>query len=157
MMTRPGKEASKAFRPRAREIPWIDLGRTRGSKPRMARTIGVPFWINPRDDSVIADNIKTKEVKPSIADRICPFFEAGTPKSIGDFMISLIMTKVGGAGVVLHRRSRKYSSQSCLYPIDIALWLVPICVLEGHWLATMQSLLHTTSLSIQIIPRSARL
>ena len=156
-MTGLGRVASKAFGLGTPNIPWIDLGRTRGSKPRMVRTIGVPFWINPRDDSMIAVNVKTKEVKPSIVDRICPFFEAGTPKSIGDSMISLIMTKVGGAGVVLHRHSRKYSSQSCLYPIDIALWLVPICVLGGHRLATMQSLLHTTSLSIQMIPRSARL
>lgn len=106
---------------------------------------------------MIAGNVKTKEVKPSIADMICPFFEAGTLKSIGDSMISLIMTKVRGAGVVLHRCSCNYSSQSCLYPINIALWLVPICVLGGHRLAAMQSLLCTTSLLIQMIRWLARL
>ena len=106
---------------------------------------------------MILGNVKTKEEKTLIANVICPFFEAGALKSIGDSMISLLMTEVRGAEVVLHRHSHKHSSQYCLYPIDIVLWLVLVCVLGRHRLATMQALLRTTSLLIQMIPRSTRL
>ena len=106
---------------------------------------------------MIPGNVKTKEEKPLIADVICPFFEVDALKSIGDSMISLIMTEVRGAEVVLHRHSHKHLSQSCLYLIDIVLWLVLVCVLGRHRLAAMQALLRMTSLLIQMIPRSARL
>ena len=42
-MTRLGRVASKAFGPGALKIPWIGFGRTRGLKPQMVGTIGVPF------------------------------------------------------------------------------------------------------------------
>ena len=106
---------------------------------------------------MIPGNVKTKEEKPLIADVICPFFEVDALKSIGDSMISLIMTEVRGAEVVLHRHSHKHLSQSCLYPIDIVLWLVLVCVLGRHRLASMQSFLRTTSVSIQIMPWSTKL
>ena len=55
-MTRLGRVASKAFRPIAQEIPWIGFDRIRGSKPRIAWTTGVPFLVNPGDDSMTASN-----------------------------------------------------------------------------------------------------
>jgi len=58
------------------------------------------------------------------------------------------MTEVRGIGGILHKRSHKYSSQSFLDPIDIALWLVPAWVLGGHRLAAMQSFICTDSLWI---------
>ena len=121
MMTGLGKAASNAFGPRALEIPWIDLGRTKGLKPQMEGTTGVPFQINPRDGSTTVGSAKIRGVKPSMADMACPFFRAGTPESTGDFVISLITTKVGGAGGILYKRSHKYSSQSFLDPIVIVL------------------------------------
>ena len=63
-MTWLGRATSKAFRPGAPEIPWINLGKTKGSKPRIVRTTRVPLWTNPGDGSTIASNAKTKEVKP---------------------------------------------------------------------------------------------
>ena len=134
MMTRLGKAASKAFRLGAPKIPWIGFGRTRGSKPRMVGTKGVPFWINPRDDSTIIGNAKTKGAKPSTSGTVCPFFGAGAPESIGD-SFSSIMTKVRGAEGILHRCSRKYSSQSSLNSTNIALWLVLLKYSKGiGWL-----------------------
>ena len=61
---------------------------------------------------------------------VCFFFEDGILESIGNFIISSIMTKVGGAGVLilggtLQKRSCKYLSQSFFDPIEITLWLVP--------------------------------
>lgn len=93
---------------------------------------------------------------------ICSFFGVGSLESTGDSIISLIMTEVGGVGVliprgILQRRSCKFSSQFFLDPIDIALWLLPAWVLGGHRLAAMQSFLCTTSLSIQIMPWPAKL
>ena len=123
-----GRVASKAFGLVAQEIPWIDFGRIRGSKPRIAGTTGVPSWINLGDDSTTASNAKTKGVKPSMASMACPFFGARASESTSDFVISSIMTEVGGAGGILHKRSCNYSSQSFLDPIDIALWLVPAWV-----------------------------
>ena len=60
---------------------------------------------------------------------VCFFFEDGILESIGNFIISSIMTKVGGAGVLilggtLQKRSCKYLSQSFFDPIEITLWLV---------------------------------
>ena len=86
---------------------------------------------------MIAGNAKTRGVKPSTVGMVCPFFGANAPKCISDSIISSIMTKVGGGEGILQKRSHKYSSQSSLDPIDIALWLVPACVLESHRLATM--------------------
>ena len=63
MITGLDKVASKAFRPRAPEIPWIGFGRIRISKPQIVGTTRVPFWINPGDVSTIAGNAKTKGVK----------------------------------------------------------------------------------------------
>ena len=148
MITGLGKTASKAFGPGALEITWIGFGKTRGLKPRMTGTIGVPFWTNPRDDLAILGKDKIKGAKPSM---VCSFFRAGNPESTGNSIISLITTEVWGTGILipggtLQRRSCKYSSPSFLDPIDIALWLV--CVLGGYRLAAMQSLLCTTSFSI---------
>ena len=78
---------------------------------------------------------KTKGVKPSTVGMACPFFGAGTSESTGDFVISSIMIKVEGAEGILHKHSCKYSSQSFLDPIDIALWLVPTWLFGGHRLA----------------------
>ena len=86
-----------------------------------------------------------------------PFFEASAPKSIGNFVISSITTEVEGARGTLHKRFHKYSSQTFLDLIVIVLWLVPTWVFGGHRLAAMQSLLCTTSLSIQIMPWLAKL
>ena len=61
MMTGLGKVASKAFGPGIPEILEIDLGKTRGSKPRMAGTIGVPFWINLGDGSTTTSSAKARE------------------------------------------------------------------------------------------------
>ena len=127
---------SKAFGLGILEIPKIDLGKTKGSKPRMVGTIGVPFSINPGDGSATVGNAKTKRVKPSMVGIVCPFFGVGTLESTGDSMISLITTKVRGAGTLilegtLQRSFYKYSSQYFLDPIIIALWLVPAWVLRG--------------------------
>ena len=157
MITGLGKAAFRAIGSSAPKIPWIDLGKTRGSKPRMVGTIRIPFWKNPRDGFSTGGSAKTKGVKPSMASMACPFFEAGAPESIGDFVISSITTEVEGAGGTLHKCSHKYSSQSFLDSIVIVLWLVPAWVFRGHRLATMQSLLRTTSLLIQIIPWLAKL
>ena len=104
-----------------------------------------------------AGSAKTKGVKPLTVGMACPFFGAGTSESIGDFVISSITTEVEGAGGTLHKCSHKYLSQSFLDSIVIVLWLVPAWVFSGHRLATMQSLLRTTSLLIQIIPWLAKL
>ena len=130
MMTRLGKAASKAFGPRAPKIPQIGLGRNRGLKPRMAGTTGVPFQTNLGDDLEIPGKDKIKGAKPSMAGMVCPFFGASNLETSGDSIISLIMTKVGEASILilggtLQRHSRKYSSQSFLDPTIIALWLVP--------------------------------
>ena len=161
-MTGLGRTTSKAFGLGAPKIPWINLGRTRGSKPQMEGTTSDSFQINLGDGFATAGNAKTKGVKPSMTSIVCPFFRAGALESIGDSMISSITTKVRGASVpilgqTLQRRSCKYSSQFFLDPIDITLWLVFAYVLGGHKLATMQSLFCTTSLSTQMIPQSDRL
>ena len=80
----------------------------------MAGTTGLPFWINLEDGFAIAGSAKTKGVKPSMASMACPFFRAGALESTGDSIISSMMTEVGGVEGILHRRSRKYSSQSFL-------------------------------------------
>ena len=82
-----------------------------------------------------AGSAKTKGVKPLTIGMACPFFGAGTSESTGDFVISSIMIKVEGAKGILHKHSCKYSSQSFLDPIDIALWLVPAWLFGGHRLA----------------------
>ena len=143
-----GRVTSKAFRPGALDFPWIGFGKIRGSKPRMAGTIGVPFLVNPGDDSMTASNAKTRGVKTSMAGMACPFFGSGASESTSDFVISSIMTEVEGARGILHKRSYKYSSQSFLDPINIALWLVPAWLFGGHRLAAMQSPLCIDSLSI---------
>ena len=71
-----------------------------------------------------ASSAKTKGVKLSTVSMACPFFGANAFESIGDSVISSIMIKVEGVEGILHKRSCKYSSQSFLDPIDIALWLV---------------------------------
>jgi len=81
----------------------------------MARTIGAPFWENPRDGLAIPGKDKIKEAKPLLADVVCSFFGAGTPESTRDSIISSIMIEVGEAGVLipgrtLQRGSRKYLS-----------------------------------------------
>jgi len=43
MITGLGRVVFKAFGTKALEIPWMDLGRTKGSKPKMVGTIRVPF------------------------------------------------------------------------------------------------------------------
>ena len=82
-----------------------------------------------------AGNSKIKGVKPLTIGMACPFFGAGTSESTGDFVISSIMIKVEGVEGILHKHSCKYSSQSFLDPIDIALWLVPTWLFGGHRLA----------------------
>ena len=113
-MTGLGRTTSKAFGLGALEIPWIELGKTEGSKPRMAGSIGVPFWINPRDGSVTTGNAKTR-VKPSMDGMACPFFVASALESTSDSVISLIMTEVKGARGILHKRSCKYLVFLCSY------------------------------------------
>ena len=61
MMIGLGRVASKAFRPGALDFPWIGFGKIRGSKPRMVRTIGVPFWINLGDGSTTTGSAKARE------------------------------------------------------------------------------------------------
>lgn len=156
-MTRLGRAASKSFGLEALEIPWIDLGRTRGSKSQMARTTRVPFQINPGDGFATAGSIEIRGVKPSMAGVACPLFGAGTLESTGDSMISLTITEVRGAGGIPDKNSCKYSSQSFLDPTNIALWLVLAWLLGEHRLAAMQLFLRVISLSIQMIPQSARL
>ena len=95
-----------------------------------------------------AGSAKTKGVKPSTVGMACPFFGADAFESTGDSIISSIMIKVEGVEGILHKRSCKYSSQSFLDPIDIALWLVPAWLFGGHRLAAMQSPLCIDSLSI---------
>ena len=106
---------------------------------------------------MIAGNAKTRGAKPSTAGVVCPFFGAKALKSMSDSVISSIKTEVRGVGGILHKHSRKYASHSFLDPIVIVLWLVPAWVLGRHRLATMQSFLRTTSLSIQMISQLARL
>ena len=99
-------------------------------------------------------------MNPSIAGEACLFPKSGDSKFAGDYMISSMSSMTieeGGTEVTLPRQFSKYSSQSFLGPIDIALLLVLDWAANGHNLAAMQSLLRTTSFSIQIIPRSARL
>ena len=156
-MTRLGRETSKAFRPGAQEIPWIDLGSIRGLKPRMAGTTWVPFWINPGDGSTTTGSAKTQEEKPLTAGIACPFFGASSPKSTSDSVISSIKTEVRGARGIFHKHSRKYLSQSFLDPINTALWLVLAWVFGWHRLAAMQSLLRMDSFSVQMISWWARL
>ena len=67
MMTGLGKAASKAFGLGALEIPWIGFGRTRGSKPRIVGTIGIPFQTNLGDGSAILGKDKIKGAKPLMA------------------------------------------------------------------------------------------
>jgi len=67
----------------------------------MAGTTGVPFWKNPGDDSTIPGKDNIKGAKPSMASMVCPFFGAGNHESTGDSIISLIMTEVGGAGILI--------------------------------------------------------
>ena len=81
----------------------------------------VPFWINPEDGFATAGNTKTRGVKPLMAGMVCPFFGAGTLESVGDYVISSIITEVGCAGGILHKLSCKYSSQSFLDPTIIVL------------------------------------
>ena len=38
-----------------------------------------------------------------MAGMVCSLFEAGTPESIGDSIISLIMTEVGGTSILIPR------------------------------------------------------
>ena len=157
MKTGLGRIASKAFGPRALKIPWIYLGRIRGSKPGMGGTTWVPFWIYLGDGSAIVGSAKIKGAKPSTVGMVYPFFGAGAPESIDDSVISSITTEVEGAGGILNKGSRKYPIQSFLDPIEIALWLVATWVFRGHRLAAMHLLLHTDSLLIQMIQQSARL
>ena len=120
MITRLVRAASRAIGPGAPNIPWIDLGRTRGSKSQMVGTIGIPLWTNPRDGFSIGGSAKTKGVKPSMASMAYPFFEANAPESIGNSVISLIMMKVRRARGTLHKHSSKYSSKSFLDPIVLS-------------------------------------
>ena len=71
-----------------------------------------------------AGSAKTREVKPLMVGMACTFFRANAFEPTGDSVISSIMIEVKGAEGILHKRSCKYSSQSFLDPIDIALWLV---------------------------------
>ena len=124
MMTGLGKAASKAFGPSALKIPWIDFGKTRGLKPRIAGMDWVPLWTTLEDDSTILGSDKIKGAKPSMTSMAHTFFGAGTPESTGDSTFSLIKTEVGRAGILilegtLQRHSCKYSFQSSLDPIDI--------------------------------------
>ena len=76
----------------------------------MAGTTGLPFWINLGDGFATASSAKTKGVKPLMAGMACPFFGAGAFECTSDSIIFSMMTKVGGAEGILHRRSCKYSS-----------------------------------------------
>ena len=84
------------------------------------------------------------------------FLESDNSGSAGDSMIFSMTTDKGGAEVTLPRRFYRYSSQSFLDPTDIALQLAPDWVARGQRLAAMQSPFLMISLSIQIIPQSAR-
>ena len=73
---------------------------------------------------MIAGSAKTREVKPSMVGMASTFFGANAFEPTGDSVISSIMIEVKGAEGILHKHSCKYSSQSFLDLIDIALWLV---------------------------------
>jgi len=114
-----GRATYKAFGPRALKIPWIGFDRTKGSKPQMARIIGVSFWTNPGASSAIPSKDKIKGAKPSMAGRVYSFFRAGTLESTGTSIISSIMTKVKEASIliprgILQRHFYKYSSHLSL-------------------------------------------
>jgi len=74
MMTGLGRAASKAFGPEASEIPWINFGKTRGSKPGIVGITEVPFWINPRNGFIVVASARTRGVKPLMASMVFPFF-----------------------------------------------------------------------------------
>ena len=92
-----------------------------------------------------------------MAGETCPFPKSRDPKSVGGSMISSMTTEKDDAGAIWPRCFNKYFSYSFFDPTDIALQLAPDCVARGHRLATIQSHLYTTSLSIQMIPHSAKL
>ena len=157
MTTGLSRMASKALEPGTPKIPEAGFGRIRGLKPRIARTMAVPFWTDDEAGPVIAGNARTRGVNPPMAGRACPFPESDGLRSIGDYMIFSMTTKEGGAEVTIPRRFCRYSSQSFLDPTDIALQLALDWVARGHRLVAMQSSLHTISLSIWIIPQSSGL
>ena len=117
----------------------------------------VPSYTDDEAGSTTTGNARTQGVNPSMAGRACPFSKSDNPDSTCDSLISSMTTEEGSAEVTLPRHFYRYSSQSFLDPTDIALQLTPDWVARGHRLAAMQSSLHTISLSIQIIPQSARL
>ena len=49
---------------------------------------------------MIPSKDKIKGAKPLMADKVCSFFRAGTPKSIGDSIISSIIIEVKGVGIL---------------------------------------------------------
>lgn len=103
--------------------------------------------MNPGDDSTIPSNDKIKGTKPLTVGMVCCFLEANALESTNESIISSKMTEVGGAGVFIPRgtlqmRYLKYSSQS-FHGILIFAYTP-----RGHRLASMQSLLHMTSLSV---------
>ena len=68
----------------------------------------------------------------------CPFSKSNDPESAGDSMISSTTTEKGGTEVALPRNFCRYSSQSFLDLINIALQLVPDWAAGGHSLAAIQ-------------------
>ena len=78
----------------------------------------------------------------------CLFPESNDLESAGNFMISSMTTKEGGAEVALPRHFYRYSPQSFLDPTNVTLQLAPDWAVGGHWLATMQSPLRIVSLLI---------
>ena len=152
MTTRLGRMPLRAFKLDTLEILEAGFGRIRGSKPQIAGTMVVPFCTNDETGLAIAGNARTRGVNPLMACGACPFSKSDGPESTGDSMISSMTTEEGGTEVVLPRHFSKYSSQSFLKPTDIALLLV-----GGHRLAAMQLPLRIISLSIQMVPRPARL
>ena len=115
--------ASRAFELNTSEIPKAGLGKIRGSKPQIARTMAVPSCIDDGAGPTTMGNARTRVANPPMAGEVCLFPEFDDPESVGDSTISLMTTKEGGAGVTWPRRFNKYSYHSFFDPTDIALHL----------------------------------
>ena len=91
-------------------------------------------------------------MNPPMVDGLYLFPESDDPRFVGVSTISSITTEEEGPRATWPRCFYKYSSQSFLNPIDIALQLAPNWVVGGHKLAAIHSPLRIISLSIQMIP-----
>ena len=148
MTTRLGKMASRAFESDTPEIPEAGFIKIRGLNPWIVGKMAIPSCINDVASSTTTSNARTRGVNPSMAGGACPFPKFDDLWSIGDSTISSMTTEEKGAEVTLPSHFCRYSSQSFLNPIDIALQLASDLVARGHRLAAIQSPFRNISLSI---------